>query len=85
MKLAIITGASRGIGKQTAKIFANQGWKVVNVSRTENPEIDNLLVDLSKPIDLSKLDKLIPLIEDSNEVSLVHCASNLENNMTCPA
>lgn len=36
-KVAIITGASKGIGKSIAEIFANHGAKVILVGRTELP------------------------------------------------
>ncbi len=35
-KVAIVTGASRGIGKVIAKVFANADSHVVCVARTEN-------------------------------------------------
>jgi 3-oxoacyl-[acyl-carrier protein] reductase len=35
--LLVITGASKGIGLATAKIFLDAGWRVVNLSRSECP------------------------------------------------
>ena len=48
---AIITGASRGIGRETAARFVRAGWRVMNVSRQPCPVPDvlNLAVDLAVP------------------------------------
>jgi NAD(P)-dependent dehydrogenase (short-subunit alcohol dehydrogenase family) len=55
MKHVIITGTSRGIGFELAKIFANQGHKVLAISRNTQPltvvnhqNITTLSVDVSK-------------------------------------
>jgi NAD(P)-dependent dehydrogenase (short-subunit alcohol dehydrogenase family) len=32
-KILVLTGASRGIGHATARLFSNQGWRVITVSR----------------------------------------------------
>jgi NAD(P)-dependent dehydrogenase (short-subunit alcohol dehydrogenase family) len=47
--LAIITGASRGIGRETAARFRQAGWSVMNVSRNPCPVpgVVNVGVDLS--------------------------------------
>ncbi len=47
MKVVIITGASAGIGKSTAKYFTDRGDKVYNLSRRENPETENVKTDVS--------------------------------------
>ena len=67
MPTVLITGASRGIGRATAKAFANSGWNLLLLSRSEDDlenlikEIDNQKIkifyksiDLSYPKDISK-------------------------------
>ena len=57
MKTIFITGASAGIGKSTAQIFANLGWQVVATMRSPEKETEltkngNILVlplDVTKP------------------------------------
>ena len=41
MKTIFITGASTGLGKATAKLFASNGWKVIATMR--NAENDKAL------------------------------------------
>lgn len=69
MKTALITGASNGIGKEFAKIFAKQGYNLVLVARSvdkleqisiefENRydiKVTNLPIDLSQPNIATKL------------------------------
>jgi len=44
MKTIFITGASTGLGKATAKLFASKGWKVIATMRKpENETVLNLL------------------------------------------
>ena len=47
-KIALITGASKGIGKSTAEVFAEQGAKVILVGRTEAPLVQAVEHILSK-------------------------------------
>ena len=61
MQSIVITGASSGIGKATAKYFAEQGWKVAATMRnpekeTELTEIDNVSIyqlDVSDPASIA--------------------------------
>ena len=40
MNIIVITGASSGIGKATAKLFAEKGWTVVAIMRTPEKETE---------------------------------------------
>ncbi len=65
MKNIIITGASRGIGFELALQFANQGHKVLAISRTiseslqEHTNIFCLSVDLTHETELFKIEEFI--------------------------
>lgn len=37
-KTVIITGASRGIGHYTARLFLDRGWNIITCSREDTPE-----------------------------------------------
>ena len=61
MSTVLITGASRGIGRATAKAFANSGWDLLLISRSEEDlkslvnEIENKKIEVFyQTIDLSK-------------------------------
>lgn len=65
-KNVIITGTSRGIGYELAKIFSNNGHSVLALSRNSTPieelNLDNISVlacDLNNPSDLQEVEKHI--------------------------
>ena len=68
-KVAIVTGASRGIGREIAKELSEKGYKVIanyNTSKEmakslqqENPEIDIFKADVSKREEVKQLVKYV--------------------------
>lgn len=65
-KTILITGASTGIGKETAKLFQQKGWNVIATMRTpaketELTELENTLV---APLDVLDLGSIQNAVED---------------------
>ena len=60
MKTIFITGASTGLGKATAKLFASKGWKVIATMRKpENEKELNLIDNITLlPLDVTNLDQI---------------------------
>lgn len=87
-KTAIITGANRGIGKETVKVFAENGADIFACARLRNEEFENDLVSLKEtyqvdinPIyfDLSSSEQISSGIKEINKYKktidiLVNCA-----------
>jgi NAD(P)-dependent dehydrogenase (short-subunit alcohol dehydrogenase family) len=81
--LLIISGASSGIGRETAALFYHAGYRIINLSRSPC----DLALVLNIPIDLSKkkwpndvLERLVSAAENSDEVCLIHSAAVFEND-----
>ena len=85
MSLAIVTGASAGIGLATARIFLAKGFEVVNLSRRPCPDsgVRSYSIDLSSS-DLGRLfeNVLREVVAQSAQtvIHLVHNAARLEND-----
>lgn len=63
-KTALITGASSGIGKATAKYFQEKGWNVIATMRkpeseTELNQLDNVLVNRLDVLDLDSINQAV--------------------------
>lgn len=76
-KILVITGASRGIGLATAQLFLNNGFRVINLSRSRSPlaGIENIDADLSSA-DWNKTvsENLLPLLVNAEQIVVVHNA-----------
>lgn len=83
MKLAIVTGASAGIGLATAERFLDADYRVANLSRRPCPlrGIVDLRTDLSDPHFLdSTAAHLVPHLAAAAEIALIHNASQFAND-----
>ena len=83
MKLAIVSGASAGIGLATAERFLESGYRVANLSRRRCPlsGIVDLRCDLSDPHFPDAIGpQLTPHLEQASQAVLVHNASRLAND-----
>jgi len=63
-KTIFITGASTGIGKETARLFQSKGWNVIATMRnpgneTELSKLDNVLVTRLDVLDLDSINNAI--------------------------
>jgi len=67
-KIAIITGASRGIGQATVSLFIKRGWQVISCSRDDSVQRNNEKNWISHiPVDLSNTESLDNFIDKVNE------------------
>jgi NAD(P)-dependent dehydrogenase (short-subunit alcohol dehydrogenase family) len=83
MKVAIITGASVGIGRSAAQAFLDEGFTVFNLARRKCPVegVTNLTCDLSSE---ESIDTACTTLESAltscAEVALVHNASQMDKD-----
>lgn len=79
-KCAVISGASKGIGKAAAQLLMDNGYKVVNLSRSECPvpDVINLAVDMTDADWLSKSgEDILSTVGHPDQLLVVHNAAVL--------
>ena len=77
---AVITGASRGIGKAAAQLFLDKGYRVLNLSRSASglSGVVDVTIDMSKSDFVTQhADEILQAVGESAELVLVHNAATL--------
>ncbi len=81
-KTVIITGASRGIGHATARLFLERGWQIITCSRDEAPpecgRHQNWTVHI--PTDLADSESIANFVEQANDALGENPLHGLVNN-----
>lgn len=82
-KVAVITGASKGIGYAAAEIFLLNNWQVVNLSRQpcHLAKVINVTVDLQQadwPIHCQS--ELTKQLSNAKQICVVHNAANYQHD-----
>ena len=75
-KLIFITGASSGLGKATAKLFAREGWDVIATMRSPERETDLKALDNVKLLKLdvtnpAQIEEVVQQVVKENKVDVV--------------
>ena len=80
LSTVLITGASRGIGRATAKAFANSGWNLLLLARSEDD-----LVSLVEEIDNKRIKAFYKSIDLSNPNGISEGITELMNKGLTPS
>jgi 3-oxoacyl-[acyl-carrier protein] reductase len=82
-KVLVITGGSKGIGYETARLFQQQGYKIINISRSplRLADVINISSDMSQTDWLAtSRQTLLAAIGDCHQIQLIHCAAALRKD-----
>lgn len=75
MKVAVITGASAGIGRATAEYFAERGYRVVNLSRRAAEGIESIPCDVTDAAAVK--DAFAKVHEQCGSIDVVICNAGM--------
>ncbi|MCT4786026.1 SDR family NAD(P)-dependent oxidoreductase [Exiguobacterium aestuarii] len=81
MKLALVTGASRGLGRAIAQELQSRGYEVVGLSRSKAEDVtfEQRSVDLSSVSGIeTAIEEITPLFESADSILLVQNAAWIE-------
>lgn len=78
MKTIFITGASTGLGKSTAKLFASKGWQVIATMRKPENEKELNRIDhiTLLPLDVTNLEQIHETVQKALELSDIDVVFN---------
>lgn len=78
MKTIFITGASSGLGKETAKLFASKGWNVIATMR--HPELEKELAQIKNvrilPLDVTDKERIEVTVQSVTEFQPIDVVFN---------
>jgi len=82
LKTLIITGASKGIGFQVAKMAVEKSYRVINISRSDaaHASIENHNIDLAAPDAADKFALLVEELQIDGHITLIHNAAELKSD-----
>ncbi len=77
-KTIFITGASSGLGKAAAKLFASNGWKVIATMRAPDKETELTAIENISllPLDVTKPDQINETVRKAIEQALIDVVFN---------
>src|SRR5258706_10290827 len=88
-KVAVITGAARGIGAATSRLFAANGWNVISIDQTEMPPGPGLSIraDLSDAAAIGRSVEEVRAVSGSIDVLVNNAAEQVAKPLieTLPA
>ena len=75
-KTIFITGASSGLGKETAILFQSKGWNVIATMRnpkdeTELSKLDNIILHELDVTNLEQIKTLVGNVIENNNIDVV--------------
>ena len=76
-KTAFITGTSRGIGKATVNVFAENGWNIIAHARKQSQEFENGLSELAASCDVTITPAYFDMLDS---VVMKECIKELKKN-----